>query len=148
MKNLKLFGIGIGCALIISGVATLSPINAFFWQSEPEPSVYETYIQSQSSSEQVAQALKTALEAEFGLAKTIYADQARQAYSDTLEEDPKLKQAWTDRGGDLERLEEYSGRDLIALVQWAMYEKTKEPDEPGKSNEAQVGVFNLSASSQ
>ncbi len=121
----------LGAVLLVAGVF-MTATSAFFWDSEPEPSMYEIYIQSQEASNAGAEALIKALNNEFDLAAKIHAEQAKEFYSENLEENADLKTAWNDRKGDLNRIKELSGRELVELLQWAMYEKSKEIEERGK----------------
>lgn len=146
MKKNLIIVFGIGFTLMAMSV--LSNSNAFFWNDQPVVTLADQIAEKKEASNLLSKALKQSLADEWALERQAAAEGAKDHYSVALTEDEELRQVWQDRGADIERAKDMTGRAFIELIQWAMYEKSK-PEvgamdvAPAKTDELQSGVFNL-----
>ena len=113
--------------IVLLAILTLGgAAYALFFNSEPEPTLDEIYIDLQTASDSVAESLKQVLTNEFKIAADIAARDAKAFYAENMEEKEGLKVLWNDRKGDLKRIESMNSREIIGLIQWAMFEKEQE----------------------
>jgi len=119
----------LGIAVFAAFSLTYAPQigNAFFWEREAPMTAEQQIVAQEAVTQAAAESFKVALLQELSEKKDLIQEEAAAYYNaNDLTESTELATKFTDRTGDIERLEQLDGRDIVSLLQWAMFERSKQ----------------------